>query len=43
VTDSVELTVVRTVDGNRPHAEATLTGRWSDLPTAVLLASVQPR
>ncbi len=43
VTDSVELTVVRTVDGNSAHAGGILTGRWSDLPTAVLLASVQPR
>ncbi len=42
VTDSVELTVARIVDGNSRHAGATLTGRWTDLPTAVLLASVQP-
>jgi hypothetical protein len=41
VTDSVALTVVRTVDGNSSHAGATLTGRWTDLPAAVLLASVQ--
>lgn len=41
VTDSVELTVVRIVDGNSRPTGATLTGRWADLPRAVLLASVQ--
>ena len=42
VTDSVELTVVRIVDGNSRPAGATLTGRWTDLPGPVLLAGVQP-
>jgi hypothetical protein len=42
VTDSLELTVVRTVDASRRHAGPTLTGKWTDLPAAVLLASAQP-
>jgi hypothetical protein len=41
VTDSVNLTVVRIVDGNSRPAGANLTGVWTDLLTPVLLASVQ--
>ncbi|HET6214635.1 MAG TPA: hypothetical protein VFE14_17350 [Micromonosporaceae bacterium] len=41
-TDSVELAVVRVIDGSNHPAGATLTGRWNDLPAAVLLASVPP-
>jgi hypothetical protein len=40
VTDTVQLTVVRTVHGNSRPDGATLTGRWADSPAPVLLASV---
>lgn len=38
VTDSVELAVVRIVDGNSRPAGAILTGTWTGLPAPVLLA-----
>ena len=38
VTDSVELGVVRTVDGKGSPAHATLTGTWTGQPSPVLLA-----
>jgi hypothetical protein len=43
VTDSVELAVVRIIDGNSPPSGATLTGTWTGQPAPVLLAYARPR
>ena len=43
VTDSVELAVVRRLDGSSRLAGATLTGTWSGQPTSLPLAYALPR
>lgn len=43
VTDSVELAILRRLDGNPTLDGATLTGRWDGQPTPVPLASARPR
>jgi hypothetical protein len=43
VTDSVELAVVRCLDGSSGLAGATLTGTWSGQPTPLPLAYASPR
>jgi hypothetical protein len=43
VTDSVELVVIRRLDGDNQTGAATLTGTWSGQPTPLLLAYALPR